>query len=191
MKGEYVSVYATGRAGMVLGCGCFAAPPGDPWNAPNRHDDQGEDVTPTILRATRDMVNSHGSSSGLRVRRFAPSLSRAIALAMGGLALVVSSSVALAAGLTVGLGPPTSGSLFCDAIDACSTVFTGSLTDPSRPGTYVLQLTFDAPPVGDLTNVTQICFAPASSGPNQGILTFTSPDSAGHTVATGQVLLTP
>ncbi len=132
--------------------------------------------------ATRELVNAHGSAA--LMRRLSPNLSRAIALAVVGLALVVSSSVALAAGLTVGLATPTTNGLTCDPFNGCSATVSGNLTG-STPGSYSLQFTLVGIPDADLVdpNATQWCFAAKSGEINQAILNFTG---AG---ATGQVVL--
>src|SRR5437870_7808386 len=82
------------------------------------------------------MANFHRGASTTRVRRFR----RTVALTLAALALCVSSSVALAAGLTVGLATPTTRDLLCDPFLGCSATVSGNLTG-STPGTYSLQFT--------------------------------------------------
>jgi hypothetical protein len=138
--------------------------------------------------ATRELVNAHGSAA--LVRRLSPNLSRAIALTIVGLALVVSSSVALAAGLTVGLVVPSVGDLTCDAF-ACTGTVVGNLSG-STPGTYTLQLALDMP-FGDFSDsaITQICLTPTSGETNQAVLNFTGVGATGQVVLTTDVLCVP
>src|SRR5207244_1308088 len=144
-----------------------------------------------MFSATRDLVSSPGSSKRLPARRFAPYLSRAIALAVAALALGLTSTAALAADLTVHLGPPSGGSLIsCNILDGCAGTASGSLTDVDQPGSYLLQFTLEGP-LGAISD--PVCFTPPTPADptlNQATLTFTSPDGLGNPVPTGQVVLT-